>query len=94
MAQISRFSGTYLVFQIFQDTWRSNKENPSVHWGANLSSPLLDSNYAIRISFRSRSDLVLDADHSLDFPILFHRSASRFVAFQTKWRTPVFALFA
>ena len=40
----------------------------------------------IHISFRSRSDLVLDADHSLDFfyPISFCRRASRFVAFQTK----------
>ena len=40
----------------------------------------------IRISFRSRSDPVLDADHALDvfYPILFYRRASRFVAFQTK----------
>ena len=47
----------------------------------------------------SRSDLVLDADHSLDCfgePISFYRRASRFVVFQTnlKWRIPVFALFA
>ena len=26
----SRFSGVYLVFDVFQDTWPSNKENPSV----------------------------------------------------------------
>ena len=39
----------------------------------------------ILISFQSRRDLVLDADHALDFcPISFYRRASRFVAFQTK----------
>ena len=33
----------------------------------------------------SRSDLVLDADHALDFyPISFYRRVSRFVVFQTK----------
>ena len=37
----------------------------------------------IHISFRSRSDLVLDADHALDFfyPISLFRRASRFIAF-------------
>ena len=46
------------------------------------------------ISFRSRSDLVLDADHALDFyPISFYRRVSRFVVFQTKWRIFVVALF-
>ena len=39
----------------------------------------------IRISFRSRSDLVLDADHALDFyPTSFYRRTSRFIVFQTK----------
>ena len=39
----------------------------------------------IRISLRSRSDLVLDADHALDlYPISFCRRVSHFVAFQTK----------
>ena len=32
-----------------------------------LSCPLLALNMQISMSFRSRSDLVLDADHSLDF---------------------------
>ena len=37
----------------------------------------------IRISFRSRSDLILDADHALDFffPDLDFRRASRFIVF-------------
>ena len=39
----------------------------------------------MQISFRSRSDLVLDADHALDFYLIsFYRRVSRFVAFQTK----------
>ena len=39
----------------------------------------------IRISFRSRSDLILDADHALDYlSISWNRRASRFVAFRTK----------
>ena len=82
----ARFSGVYLVFEVFQDAWRSNRENPSVHWGATLSCPLMASNMQIRISFRSRSDLVLDADHALEFlePISFYKCASRFVVFQTK----------
>ena len=38
----------------------------------------------ICISFRSRSDLVLDADHALDFyPPSFYKRVSRFVVFQT-----------
>ena len=37
----------------------------------------------LRISFRSRSDLVLDADHALEFFFsdLAFRRASRFIAF-------------
>ena len=43
----------------------------------------------IRILLRSRYDLVLDADHCLDFlglaiPVSFYRRVSRFVEFQTK----------
>ena len=49
----------YLVFEVFQDTWCSNKENPSVYWGATLSCPLMASNdsnsYLAPISFWSRS---------------------------------------
>ena len=38
----------------------------------------------IRISFRSRSDLVLDADHALDFlSYLVYIRVPRFVVFQT-----------
>ena len=49
----------------------------------------------LRISFRSRSDLVLDADNALDFfyPISFYRRVSRFVVFQTKMAYLCFALF-
>ena len=52
----------YLVLKAFRDIWPSNKENPSVCWHATLSCPLMAS-----YSFRSRSDLVVDADHALDF---------------------------
>ena len=52
---------------MFQDTWHSNKKNPSAYWHATLSCPLVASNYVICILFRSRFDLVLKADHSLDF---------------------------
>ena len=39
----------------------------------------------ICISFRSRSDLVLDADHALDFYLIsLFRRASRFIVFSTK----------
>ena len=55
----SRFSGMYLVFEVFWDAWRSNKENPSVYWNATLSCRLTASNYAnsylVPISFWSRS---------------------------------------
>ena len=51
-------------------TWRSSKESPRVYWGATLSCPFMASNdansYLVLISFRSRSDVVLDADHALD----------------------------
>ena len=33
-------------FEVFQDAWRSNKENCSAHWNATLSCPLMASNYA------------------------------------------------
>ena len=81
----SRFSGVYLVFEVFQDTWHSNKENPGVYWNATLSCPVMASNYAklylVPISIWS---------HSGCWPCLgflsisFCRRASRFVAFQTK----------
>ena len=40
------FSDVYLVFEVFHDTWCSNKENPRVYWIATLSYPFLASNYA------------------------------------------------
>ena len=40
------FSGVHLVFEVFQDAWSSNKENPSVYWGATPSCPFMASNYA------------------------------------------------
>ena len=53
----SCFLGVYLVFEVFQDTWHSNKDNSSVYWHATPSCPLMASNYAnwylVRISFRS-----------------------------------------
>ena len=52
-------SSVYFVFEASQNTWHSNKENPSVYWNATLSYPLIASNYAnlclVQISFRSRS---------------------------------------
>ena len=72
-------------FEVFQDAWRSKKENPNACWNATLSSPSWAQIMRIRISFWSRSDLVLDADHDLDFlAYLVYRRVSRFVAFQRK----------
>ena len=49
------FSGVYLVFKVFQDAWRSNKENPN--WNATLSCPFIHGFKLCR--FVSGSDLVL-----------------------------------
>ena len=73
----SRFSGVYLVFEVFQDTWGSNKGSPSVYWHATLSCPLMASNcgnsYLIPISFWMPTT-----------PWIFYpMRASRFVVFQT-----------
>ena len=78
----SRFSGVHPVFEVFQDTWRSDKEI-LVHTGMlPCLVPSWPQTMQIRISFRSRSDLVLDVDHALDFyPISFYRHVSRFVVF-------------
>ena len=46
----------YLVFEVLQDTWCSNKENPSAYWNAALSCAFMASNYANS----------LDADHALE----------------------------
>ena len=53
------FSGVHLDIEVFQDTWHSNKDNPSVYWNAtlscDLSCPLMASNdaplYLVPISF-------------------------------------------
>ena len=58
------FSGVYLVFEVFQDIWHSNKENPSVILAC---YPVLSLDGLKLCKSVSRSDLVLDADHSLDF---------------------------
>ena len=39
------FLVVYLVFEVFQDVCRSNKENPSAYWNATLSCPCMASNY-------------------------------------------------
>ena len=82
----SRFSGVYLIFEVFQDACHSKKENPSVYWIATLSCPFTASNMMqIRISLRSHSDLVLDADDALEFfSYLALQACISFVAFQTK----------
>ena len=82
----SRLSGVYLVSGVFQDTWRSNKENPSVYWGATLSCPLMASNcansYLVPISFWSRSGCWPFL--GIFYPISFYKRVSHFVVFQTK----------
>ena len=81
----------YLVFEVFQDTWRSNKENPSVYWGATLSCPLLASNL---YKFVSCSDLVLisflAADHALDFSYLALQACISFCRVSDKSGTLLF----
>ena len=62
----SRFSGVYLGFEVFQDAWRSNKEILVYPGMLPCLVPSWSQIMQIRISFRSRSDLVLDADHVLD----------------------------
>ena len=64
---------------MFRDIWPSNKENPSVYWHATLSCPFNESwpqMMQIRISFRSRSDLGLDADHGFLSDLAFQACIS------------------
>ena len=75
-----------------QDTWRSNKESPSVYWGLPCLVPWWPQMMQIRISFWSRSGC---------WPFLGFFVLSRFTGlhlflwcFRQKWRTPVFALFS
>ena len=88
------FSGVYLVLWVFRDIWPSNKENRSVYWHATLSCPSWPQIMQICISSRSRFDLVLDADHALDFFYLISlfRRASRFIVFSTKVAPECFCL--
>ena len=77
------------MFEVFQDVWHSNKEilvRPGMLPCLVPPWPQIMQNC---ISDRSRSDLVLDTDHSLDSLelISFYRHASRFVVFQRKWET-------
>ena len=89
----SHFSGVYLVFVVFQDTWHSNKENTNAYRNATLSCLLIASTSAnlclVLISFRTRF-------HALDFHPIFLGACISLcsVEFQTKWRISVFALFA
>ena len=78
----SCFSGVYLVFEVFQDTWRSNKDNPSVCWHVTLSCPFMASNY-VNLYLVPISFWMLNMPWILD-PISFYRRASRCVVFQTK----------
>ena len=48
------FFGVYLVFEVFQDVGRSNKENASAYWNAN---PVLSLHGLKLCKFVSRSDL-------------------------------------
>ena len=75
---------------MFQDTWRSNKENPSADWNAALSCPFMASNYA-------NSHLVPISFWMLTMPwifnpISFYRRVSRFVVFPTKVAHSCFCL--
>ena len=81
----SSVSSIYLVFEVFPDTWRSNKDI-LVHLGMlPCLLPWWPRNMQISISFQSRSDLVLDADHALDFlSNLVLQVCISFVAFQIK----------
>ena len=87
--RVSRFRGVsgHLVLQ---------QGYPSVYWHVAPSCPLIASKCEICISFRSCSDLVLDADHALEFlyPISFTGVHLVLQRFRHKWRISVFALFA
>ena len=73
------FSGMYLVFEVFQGIWHSNKKNPCLYWHATLSCPFMCSNLCTLVS---RSDLVLELTIPWTFglvvPISFCWRASRF----------------
>ena len=76
----------HLVFEVTQDTWHSNKANPSVSWSSSLSCPLMASDCA---NFVSHSDLTLISSWMLTmpwkfYPISFSRRPSRFAVFQTE----------
>ena len=78
----SRFSGVYLVFEVFQDTWRSNGEI-LVHTGMLPchSDLVLISFWMLTMPW-------------ICYPISFYGRVSRFVAFQTKVAHLCLCLFA
>ena len=81
----SRFSGVHLVFEVFQMPVAPTRKMLVYTGMLPCLVPSWPQIMQIRISFRSRSNLALDADNALDFsPISFYRRVSRFVAFQTK----------
>ena len=60
------FPGVHLVFEVFQDIWHRNKEILVYIGMLPCLVPWWPQFMQIGISFWSRFDLVLDADHSLD----------------------------
>ena len=60
----SRFSGVYLVLKVLRDIWPSTKVRKILVYAGTLPCPAL---HGLKLcKFVSRSDLVLDADQSLD----------------------------
>ena len=78
----------YLIYEVFLDARRSNKENPSVYWKVTLSCPFMASNYVnpylVLVSFWSHSGIWMLTMPWIFHPISFCSRASRFVVFQTK----------
>ena len=75
MGNSARFSGVYIVFEVFQVTWRSNKESPSVYWTDTL---VVSFNGLKSCKFVSRSDLVLHADFLGALEAQFQESLKEF----------------
>ena len=66
---LSRFSGVYLIFEVFQDAWRANKENPSVpisFWMVFLSYLVLQARISVcSISDKSSASLFLPCSQKM-----------------------------
>ena len=82
------FWAMYLVFEVFQDIWHIDMENPNVFWNSTLSCPSMASKYAnlylVPISFWMLT-IYLEA-------ISFYRRASQILAVQTRVALSVFSL--